>query len=129
MLIGELSDRTGISERLLRYYERVGLLTAERRGNGYRDYDESAEQRVSQIRALLAVGLPTRVIGQLLPCTNDDGALRACPHVLPALQDRLSELDRRAADLATARALLRRTIVNAKRSALDTHPADPPAPQ
>ncbi|MFI6167723.1 MerR family transcriptional regulator [Nocardia sp. NPDC051052] len=112
MLIGELSDRTGISERLLRYYERVGLLTAERRSNGYREYDDAAEQRVTQIRALLAVGLPTRVIGQLLPCATDTGALRPCPHVLPALQDRLSELDRRAAELATARALLRRTITD-----------------
>ncbi|MFI6043300.1 MerR family DNA-binding protein [Nocardia sp. NPDC051321] len=72
----------------------------------------AAEQRVTQIRALLAVGLPTRVIAQLLPCTTNNGTLRPCPHVLPALQDRLSELDRRAAELATARTLLRRTITN-----------------
>ncbi|WP_433661154.1 MerR family transcriptional regulator [Nocardia sp. CA-128927] len=129
MLIGELADRTGISERLLRYYERVGLLSAERRSNGYREYDEDAERRVTQIRALLAVGLPTRVISQLLPCTQDDGALRACPGVLPALQDRLTELDRRAAELATARDLLRHTIVDTERSALGTQPADHRAPQ
>ncbi|MEU7139295.1 MerR family transcriptional regulator [Nocardia sp. NPDC046473] len=116
MLIGELSDRTGISERLLRYYERVGLLAAERRSNGYREYDEAAEQRVTQIRALLAVGLPTRVIEQLLPCADSDGALRACPHVLPALQNRLAELDRRATELATARDLLRRAITNTEHS-------------
>ncbi|PXX63202.1 MerR family transcriptional regulator [Nocardia tenerifensis] len=112
MLIGELADRTGVSERLLRYYERAGLLSAERRGNGYREYDDEAVQRVARIRALLAVGLPTRVIGQLLPCTRADGALRACPGVLPALRDRLAELDRRAADLATARTLLRDAIAH-----------------
>ncbi|WP_405159463.1 MerR family transcriptional regulator [Nocardia sp. NBC_01499] len=128
MLIGELADRTGISERLLRYYERVGLLTPERRSNGYREYDTDAEQRVTQIRALLAVGLPTRVIGQLLPCTGENGTLRACPQVLPALQDRLAELDRRAAELATARDLLRRTIVNTEQSA-HGRSADHAAPQ
>lgn len=119
MLIGELAERTGISERLLRYYERVGLLSAERRSNGYREYDDAAERRVTQIRALLAVGLPTRVIAQLLPCTRADGALRACPGVLPTLHDRLAELDRRAAELATARALLRHAIVDTERTALD----------
>ncbi|MFD5575536.1 MerR family DNA-binding transcriptional regulator, partial [Streptomyces cadmiisoli] len=38
MLIGELSRRTGVSSRLLRYYEAQGLLDAERGPNGYRDY-------------------------------------------------------------------------------------------
>ncbi|MFE9583283.1 MerR family transcriptional regulator [Nocardia sp. NPDC006044] len=118
MLIGELAERTGISERLLRYYERVGLLAAERRSNGYREYDEDAEHRVTQIRALLAAGLPTRAIARLLPCTGADGALRACPGVLPTLHDRLAELDRRAAELATARDLLRHAILDTERSAL-----------
>ncbi|MFC9439680.1 hypothetical protein [Nocardia sp. NPDC057030] len=41
--------------------------------------------------------------------TSADGALRACPGVLPTLQDRLAELDRRAAELATGTAPIRRT--------------------
>ncbi|MBF6172026.1 MerR family transcriptional regulator [Nocardia blacklockiae] len=110
MLIGELARRTGTSERLLRYYERAGLLSAERRANGYREYDEGAAERVGQIRALLAAGLPTRLIARILPCADSDGALRACPGVLPALETRLDELDRRATELAAARELLRRTI-------------------
>lgn len=38
MLIGELSRRTGVSARSLRYYEAQGLLSAGRGANGYRDY-------------------------------------------------------------------------------------------
>ncbi|WP_425285697.1 MerR family DNA-binding transcriptional regulator [Amycolatopsis rubida] len=37
MRIGQLAERTGTSERLLRYYERLGLLTEDRLPNGYRD--------------------------------------------------------------------------------------------
>ncbi|WP_330256486.1 MerR family transcriptional regulator [Nocardia sp. NBC_00565] len=121
MLIGELAGRTRTSERLLRYYERVGLLAADRRHNGYREYADDAEQRVTQIRALLAAGLSTRVIKQLLPCTRDGGALRACPGVLPALHDRLAELDRRAAELDAARDLLRRTIAETEQSGAAPH--------
>ncbi|WP_433192539.1 MerR family transcriptional regulator [Nocardia sp. CA-107356] len=115
MLIGELASRTRTSERLLRYYERVGLLSAERRHNGYREYDADAEEQVVRIRALLAAGLSTRMIGQVLPCTGNGGAVRACPGVLPALQERLAELDRRAAELDAARDVLRRTIMETER--------------
>ncbi|GLX23542.1 MULTISPECIES: MerR family transcriptional regulator [Streptomyces] len=110
MLIGELSRRTGVSERLLRYYERMELIDSERRANGYREYDDRTVETVRRVRALLAAGLPTRVIRGLLPCTSDEAALRPCPGVLAGLRARLDVLDRRAADLETARELLRRTI-------------------
>ncbi|MFI0711757.1 MerR family transcriptional regulator [Streptomyces inhibens] len=55
-----------------------------RRANGYREYDDQTVETVRRIRALLAAGLPTRIIRQVL--------------------------DRRAADLETARRLLRQTI-------------------
>jgi len=115
MLIGELARRSGTSERLLRYYERVGLLTAERRHNGYRDYDETAAEQVRLIRALLAAGLPTRLIRRVLPCAHPDGSVDACPGVLDMLRDRLSDLDRQAADLDAARTMLKRTIATAER--------------
>ena len=110
MLIGQLAGRTETSERLLRYYERVGLLTSRRQANGYRDYDEDAEHTVRQIRALLAAGLSTNLIKQVLPCARADGSLRPCPGVLDRLRDQLALLDRRAADLAQARQTLRRAI-------------------
>ncbi|MEV5298502.1 MerR family transcriptional regulator [Amycolatopsis methanolica] len=79
MLIGELARRAGATERLLRYYERVGLLTAQRRDNGYREYDAGAVERVRQIRELLSVGLPTREICRIIDCAHPDGTLDACP--------------------------------------------------
>ena len=70
MRIGELSERTGTSRRLLRYYEEQGLIVSERMANGYRAYDESSVDRVIQVRGLLDAGLPTRIIKQLLPCLH-----------------------------------------------------------
>jgi DNA-binding transcriptional MerR regulator len=109
MLIGELSRRTGVSERLLRYYERAELIASQRRPNGYRDYDDGAVETVRRIRALLAAGLPTRTIRQILPCTSREG-LQACPGVVASLRERLDTLDQRADELAEARGLLRQTI-------------------
>ncbi|MEV0661581.1 MerR family transcriptional regulator [Actinomadura luteofluorescens] len=69
MLIGELSRRTGVSPRLLRYYEEQGLLQAERGSNGYRRYGQDAVLTVRKIRVLLDAGLSSEVIRQVLPCT------------------------------------------------------------
>ncbi|MFH8404585.1 MerR family transcriptional regulator [Streptomyces sp. NPDC018019] len=110
MLIGELAERTGTSERLLRYYERAGLLRPDRLPNGYRTYTESDATAVRRIRALLAAGLPTRVIRQVLPCTTDTAAVHPCPGVLDALHDQLRALDQQAGELAAARRVLRETI-------------------
>ncbi len=114
VLIGKLAELTGTSERLLRYYERAGLLRPERLPNGYREYTRSDTAAVLRIRALLAAGLPTRVIRQVLPCTTDEAAVQPCPGVLDALRDQLDALDRRAAELAVAREVLRETIAGAE---------------
>lgn len=113
MLIGELSALTGTTPRLLRHYERTGLLTPHRRANGYREYTQADVPRVHRIRTLLAAGLPTRVVSTLLPCTADPTTgptLTPCPGVPETLRARLSELDDRAARLDAERAELRRLI-------------------
>ncbi|MEW2132924.1 MerR family transcriptional regulator [Streptomyces sp. NPDC005435] len=114
MLIGELAKHTGTSERLLRHYERAGLLHPGRLPNGYRSYGPEAAADVLRIRALLAAGLPTRVIRQVLPCTTGTAAVRPCPGILDALREQLHTLDRRAEELTAARRVLRETIADAE---------------
>jgi DNA-binding transcriptional MerR regulator len=67
MRIGELSRRTGVAPRMLRYYEEQGLLHPERSANGYRSYDTSNVQRVQQVRDLLGSGLTTEIVRTILP--------------------------------------------------------------
>lgn len=68
MRVGELSQRTGASVRSLRYYEERGLIEADRSTSGQRYYDASVVDRVLLIRQLLAAGLGTAVIVDVLPC-------------------------------------------------------------
>ncbi|MEU6232158.1 MerR family transcriptional regulator [Kitasatospora sp. NPDC047058] len=98
MRIGELSERTGASRRLLRYYEEQGLIIAGRCANGYRFYDESSVDRVLQIRGLLDSGLPTRIIKQILPCLNKPRVIHfpdATPEMIATLEGELTGMTRR----------------------------------
>jgi DNA-binding transcriptional MerR regulator len=105
MKIGALARVTGVSVRLLRYYEEQGLLTSHRARSGHRHFTTDAPTTVAQIRTLLAAGLPTKVIRDLMPCLLGDGPeVDAC--VLGHLQKQLSDLDARIADLQQARASL-----------------------
>ncbi|MFG3138050.1 MerR family transcriptional regulator [Streptomyces sp. NPDC048211] len=105
MKIGELARTTGVSVRLLRYYEEQGLLTSYRTAGGHRHYTADAVTAVTRIRSLLAAGLPTRTIRDLMPCFLGDGpVLDAC--VQGHLETQLQDLDSRMADLRHARASL-----------------------
>jgi len=105
MKIGELSRETGVAVRLLRYYEAQGLLTSHRSEGGHRHYDPAARATVARIRTLLAAGLPTKVIRELMPCFVGDGTeIQAC--VLDHLRTQYAELDSRIADLTRARTAL-----------------------
>jgi DNA-binding transcriptional MerR regulator len=56
--IGELSRRVGVSDHVLRAWERrYGLLSPVRTESGYRLYSEDDERRIMRMRALLAKGL------------------------------------------------------------------------
>jgi len=99
MRIGELSRRTGTSRRLLRYYEEQGLIVSGRTANGYRTYDESIVDQVGHIRGLLDAGLPTRIIGQILPCLDEPGNHQCSA---PPTTDMIASLEREH-DLLTSR--------------------------
>ena len=111
--IGELSARTGVGTRLLRYYENQGLLTAERSSAGQRLFDPSAVHQVGHVRRLLAAGLPTRVIAELLGCIHDADALEPC--AVPTLVAHLREHDARLAALQGTRSALQGLIDSSAR--------------
>ncbi|MFC7546245.1 MerR family transcriptional regulator [Plantactinospora sp. GCM10030261] len=115
MRIGELSRRTGVPQRLLRYYEEQRLLHPIRRPSGYREYRESDVAVVRRIRGLLAAGLNTATIASVLPCLRDDGdrLVPTCPDLLAELCAERDRIDRAIDDLAASRSALDRVIAAA----------------
>ncbi|GGP60134.1 MerR family transcriptional regulator [Streptomyces abikoensis] len=108
MRIGELSQRTGVSTRLLRYYEQQGLLGSERDSNGYRRYPEAAVERVHRIRELLDAGMTTEVIRTLLPCAQGGPGLLTCSHSVQVLDEQLARVEEQMAELERKREALAR---------------------
>src|SRR5438067_12427497 len=88
MRISEVSRRTGVSIRSLRYYDQKRLLCARRLENGYRDLDEGAIERVQTIQMYLGLGLTTEQIEELLACTQ----ISSFPHPLPVCEEELLAL-------------------------------------
>jgi len=88
VLVGELADRTRVSPRSLRHYDRSGLLSAHRASNGYRTFDVGAVRQVGRIRRLLELGFTVREIGELVSCFGQDDELEACGVLRHALVQR-----------------------------------------
>ncbi|WP_067543285.1 MerR family transcriptional regulator [Nocardia crassostreae] len=123
MQIGELSRRTGVNTHQLRYYESQGLLIADRRANGYRDYDDTAPLRVKQIRHLLDAGLNSDDIAYVLPCAVGEAPeLPGCPELLSAMRSRLQRIDDQIQRLAQSRTALSDYIDAAEQVGGDTYP-------
>lgn len=97
MRIGELSKRTGVSPRSLRYYEEQGLLASSRSDAGQRHYSDAEVQRVSLIRRLFDAGMSSRVIASVLPCVDVPGDLGIAEETFTAM---MRERERIDADIA-----------------------------
>ncbi|PKV94904.1 DNA-binding transcriptional MerR regulator [Amycolatopsis echigonensis] len=104
MRIGELAKATGVTTRALRFYEEQGLLTAARSHNGYRHYDESAIERVANIRYLLDSGLTMEDIRPLGSCLQGDlPARQLSSSAVELVNRRLAVLDERIETLTRVR--------------------------
>ncbi|MFF4053922.1 MerR family transcriptional regulator [Streptomyces chartreusis] len=125
MRIGEMVRRTGVNERLLRYYEEQGLLAPTRLPSGYRVYCEQDIDTVRRIRVLLNAGLTTGTIAQVLPCVRDEGErpVPVCADLITQLRRERERITRAIDDLQASRTMLD--------SVIDARPASPtpgPAP-
>ncbi|MFI1829104.1 MerR family transcriptional regulator [Streptomyces sp. NPDC020412] len=67
MLIGEVARRSGVSARMLRHYESLGLVRpAERTDAGYREYSGADIERIFHIESLRSLGLSLHEVKRAL---------------------------------------------------------------
>lgn len=102
MLAKEASDKLGISQRMLRHYEKVGLMDIRRGENGYRVYTDADLRRAGRIRDFIATGFSTREILSMSACLTDEGD-GPCEGGIAQMMEKLSHIDQLRHDLDTKR--------------------------
>ena len=67
MLIGDVARYTGVSVRMLRHYDAMGLVRPTGRTiGGYRDYSDDDVRTILQVKTLRSLGLTLKQIGRIL---------------------------------------------------------------
>ena len=98
MKIGEVSGASGVSQRMIRHYEKIGLIPeAARRDSGYRDYDQRDLHTLRFIGRARDLGFPIEDIRLLLALWTDRN--RSSADVKKLALSRVEELRQRLAVL------------------------------
>lgn len=103
MNIGQASQTSGVSQRMIRHYEKIGLTPAPlRRESGYRDYSDVDVHRLRFIANARDLGFPVEEIRALLDLWRDRN--RSSAEVKALATARAAELGRKATALEAMRA-------------------------
>lgn len=121
--IGEVADRTGVTQRTLRFYEEKGLLRPpERMDGGFRLYSDEDVERIEYIRRLQqylgftlaeikemveAEDLRLQIIATFRPDRELPARLERVTRIIGALERQLEVVDHKVAALAEMQGDLR----------------------
>ncbi|MFF9808828.1 HEAT repeat domain-containing protein [Streptomyces coeruleorubidus] len=101
MLIGDVARRSGVSARMLRHYDSLGLVRPTgRTGAGYREYSGEDLRRIFHIESLRSLGLSLREVGRALddpgftPSELVDDLVRRTRERIAAEKELLTRLSR-----------------------------------
>jgi MerR family transcriptional regulator, copper efflux regulator len=104
MNIGTAAQKSGLPAKTIRYYEDIGLLTAGRAANGYRDYSREDIHRLSFVQRARSLGFTIEECRQLLSLYSDRS--RASADVKAIAAEKLQEIDRKIEELHSLRETL-----------------------
>ena len=109
MNIGQAADASGVSAKMIRHYEAIGLMAkALRTDSGYRIYDGNDVHTLRFIRRGRALGFSMKEIGQLLGLWRN--RRRASGDVRRVAQQHIAELDQKIAELQAMRRTLHQLV-------------------
>lgn len=105
MNIGQVAQASGVSQRMVRHYEKIGLIPAPPRRNGtFRDYAPDDLHRLQFIANARDLGFPINEIRELLSLWADRN--RSSADVKALALARAAELHRKAEQLEQMRGTL-----------------------
>ncbi|MBI3438750.1 MAG: Cu(I)-responsive transcriptional regulator [Proteobacteria bacterium] len=106
MNIGDASERSGVSAKMIRYYENVGLLpSVPRRTNGYRDYGDQEVAVLQFVRRTRDLGFSLDEVSTLLALWSDKK--RPSREVKRLAEDHIADLERRIREMRAVMKTLR----------------------
>lgn len=121
MNIGEAATASGVSAKMIRHYERIGLVRESgRTPAGYRQYEARDVHLLRFVRRARDLGFSLDQIGQLLSLWEDPA--RASADVKRLAEAHIADLDARIAALSEMRA----TLVTLARDCRGDHRPDCP---
>jgi Cu(I)-responsive transcriptional regulator len=107
MSIGEAAQAAGVTAKMIRHYEGLGLIAeASRTDAGYRQYTERDVTVLHFIRQSRSMGFSIKQIAQLLGMWADTN--RQSREVKDLAREHIAELDRKMAEMAQMKASLER---------------------
>lgn len=101
MLIGELSKKTNVSRDTIRFYEKTGLIKANKKGrrsNNYREYSDKDLQRLQLILLLKEYGFTLSDIKSILFQMEEDRD-EAYKELPAKIENRLNEIEAKIKEL------------------------------
>jgi Cu(I)-responsive transcriptional regulator len=101
MNIGEVSDRSGVPAKTIRYYEEIGLIRPLRSANGYRAFREQDLHKLAFIGRARALGFSIEDCRTLVALYEDDS--RESAQVKSVAQDHLDRIDDKITQLQSMR--------------------------
>lgn len=105
--IGEAATRSGVSAKMIRHYESLGLLpTVARTDSGYRQYSDREVHTLRFIRRARDLGFSMAEIAELVQLWQNPR--RASSNVKRIALSHIADLDRRMEEMAQMRATLQR---------------------
>lgn len=110
MNIGTAARKSGLPPKTIRYYEDIGLLTADRAANGYRDYSSEDVHRLRFVQRSRSLGFSVEECRQLLSLYTDCD--RASADVKAVATEKLGQIDRKIAELTGLRQMLGHLVEN-----------------
>ena len=108
MNIGQAAEASGLPAKTIRYYEEIGLVSSDRRGNNYRDYSDTALHNLRFLARARALGFSIEECRQLLSLYADKS--RASADVRRLASTHIGEIDARIAELKAMRHTLSRLV-------------------